>query len=448
MSQPHTSLATIPNRFAFIDSVSKIATQCSELSLMLVDIVRFSDVTTSLGINVGDQFLLEIANRIQKLFGNEVALGRISGDVFGVVFPNVSNEVKLRYSFDRLVEHFKVPMYHEDNAFMADFNVGVVCSNETHWVSNVTKQPSFDITAFVSRAEAALKQAKENKYENYFSLALKDKTDTGRSLALKADLKRALAQNELELYYQPKVNLDNLSVVGAECLLRWNHPLDGILFPGPLIEAAESYNMMNELGYWTLEQAFRTLAEFDAQRLSLSLSVNISPTQLYDNQLIPTLHMLSESYSIPMTRLELELTEDIALSNSLMVKKQLDELRGLGISISVDDFGKGYSNLAYIRDLHLDALKIDKAFVMELGSGDVNRAIIEAVKIIGVAKGCSVVAEGVETTEELERLQWHRCDVGQGYLLARPLWEADATAMLQARAQCVAGDNEAHGKAA
>jgi len=362
MSRPHTSLATIPNRFAFIDGVSKVASQCSELSLMLVDVVRFSDVTTSLGINVGDEFLLEIANRIQTLFGKEVALGRISGDVFGVVFPSVSNEATLRSSFDHLVEHFKVPMYHEDNAFMADFNVGVVCSNETHWVNNVTDKPTFDITAFVSRAEAALKQAKENKYENYFSLALKDKTDTGRSLALKADLKRALAQNELELYYQPKVNLDNLSVVGAECLLRWNHPLDGILFPGPLIEAAESYNMMNELGYWTLEQAFRTLAEFDAQRLSLSLSVNISPTQLYDNQLIPTLHMLSQSYSIPMTRLELELTEDIALSNSLMVKKQLDELRCLGISISVDDFGKGYSNLAYIRDLQLDALKIDKAF--------------------------------------------------------------------------------------
>ncbi|WP_269520414.1 putative bifunctional diguanylate cyclase/phosphodiesterase [Alteromonas sp. BMJM2] len=419
MSPIHTSLATIPNRFAFIDSVSKVASQCSELSLMLVDVVRFSDVTTSLGIHVGDQFLLKIANRIQKLFGSNVSIGRISGDVFGIVFPNVSNEATLRGSFEHLVEHFKVPMYHEDTAFMADFNVGVVCSNETHWVNSTTHKPSFDITAFVSRAEAALKQAKENKYENFFSLALKDKTDTGRSLALKADLKRALAQNELELYYQPKVDLENLSVVGAECLLRWNHPLDGLLFPGPLIEAAESYNMMNELGYWTLEQAFRTLAEFDAQRLSLSLSVNISPTQLYDNQLIPTLHMLSRSYSISMTRLELELTEDIALSNSLMVKKQLDELRSLGISISVDDFGKGYSNLAYIRDLHLDALKIDKAFVMELENGDVNRAIIEAVKIIGEAKGCRVVAEGVETVEQLHILREIGIGEGQGYLFSK-----------------------------
>lgn len=419
MSRTHTSLATIPNRFAFIDSVSKVASQCSELSLMLVDVVRFSDVTTSLGITVGDQFLLEIANRIQSLFGKDVFIGRISGDVFGIVFPNVSNEASLRYSFDYLIEHFKVPMHYEDNAFMADFNVGVVCSNDTHWVNSEVDTPRFDITAFVSRAEAALKQAKENKYENYFSLALKDKADTGRSLALKADLKRALSQNELELYYQPKVDLQTLQVVGAECLLRWNHPLDGVLFPGPLIEAAESYNMMNELGYWTLEQAFRTLAEFEALKLQLSLSVNISPTQLYDNQLIPTLHMLSKSYDIPMSRLELELTEDIALSNSLMVKKQLDELRSLDISISVDDFGKGYSNLAYIRDLHLDALKIDKAFVMELEEAGVNRAIIEAVKIIGEAKGCKVVAEGVETVEQLHILRDIGITDGQGYLFSK-----------------------------
>mgnify|MGYP000424532559 FL=1 len=228
MSQ-HTSLATIPNRYAFIDSISKQASRSGAISLMLVDVVRFSDVTTSLGIHVGDRFLLEIANRIQLLFGQSVYIGRISGDVFGIVFPNESNEGVMRKMFERLVEHFKTPMHYEGTAFIADFNVGVVCSDKRE----------FEITRFVSRAETALKQAKENKYENYFALTKTDKADTGRSLALKADLKRALAQNELELYYQPKVNLATLEVIGAECLLRWNHPLDGVLFPGPLIEAAE-----------------------------------------------------------------------------------------------------------------------------------------------------------------------------------------------------------------
>lgn len=411
MSQVHTSLATIPNRYAFIDSVSKEAALNQSLSLMLVDVVRFSDVTTSLGIHIGDRFLLEIANRIQLLFGDSVILGRISGDVFGIVFPNESNEHFLRKMFERLVEHFKTPMHYEDTAFIADFNVGVVCGSNNN--------QEFELTTFVSRAETALKQAKENKYENYYALSTIDKTNTGRSLALKADLKRALAHNELELYYQPKVDLNTLKVVGAECLLRWHHPLDGMLFPGPLIEAAESYNMMNELGYWTLEQAFRTLAEFEVLRLPLSLSVNISPTQLYDNHLVPTLRTLSQSYSIALSRIELELTEDVALSNSLMVKKQLDQLRDLGVSISVDDFGKGYSNLAYIRDLHLDALKIDKAFVMELEADPINRAIIEATKVIGDAKGCVVVAEGIETIEQLHILREVGVTRGQGYLFSR-----------------------------
>ncbi len=410
MSQVITSLATIPNRYAFIDIIAKRAIQSHSLSLMLIDVVRFSDVTTSLGIHVGDSFLLEIANRIQTLFNTKnVSVGRISGDIFGVVFPNQANEAKLRSMFDRLVEHFKTPMHYEGTAFIADFNVGVVSCDAR----------DFDITVFVSRAETALKLAKENKYENYCALTTRDKADTGKSLALKADLKRAIANNELELYFQPKVELTTLGVVGAECLLRWNHPLDGVLFPGPLIEAAESYNMMSELGYWTLEQAFRALAQFDTLRLELNLSVNISPTQLYDNQLIPTLRMLSQSYSMPLSRIELELTEDVALSNSLMVKKQLDELRDLGIKISVDDFGKGYSNLAYIRDLDLDALKIDKSFVMELTAHPVNKAIIEAAKVIGHAKGCGVIAEGVETIEQLHILRDIGITEGQGYLFSK-----------------------------
>lgn len=421
MSQVHTSLATIPNRYAFIDSISREASQSHSLSLMLVDVVRFSDVTTSLGIHIGDQFLLEIANRIQTLFGERVALGRISGDVFGIVFPNERSESVMRQMFERLVEHFKSPMHHEETAFIADFNVGVVCGSCSR----------FDITAFVSKAETALKQAKENKYENYYALTTFDKTDTGRSLALKADLKRAIANNELELYYQPKVDLNSLDIVGGECLLRWNHPLDGVLFPGPLIEAAESYNMMNELGYWTLEQAFRALSEFDALKLSLSLSVNISPTQLYDNQLIPTLTMLSDTYSMPLDRIELELTEDVALSNSLMVKKQLDQLRSLGVSISVDDFGKGYSNLAYIRDLDLDAIKIDKSFIMELEQHPVNRAIIEAAKVIGTAKQCAVVAEGVETMAQLHILREIGVKEGQGYLFSRAVPLRDFIALTQ-----------------
>ncbi|NVK55450.1 MAG: bifunctional diguanylate cyclase/phosphodiesterase [Alteromonadaceae bacterium] len=411
MQQTHSSMATIPNRYAFIDKVAKCGARHQQMSLMLIDVVRFSDVTTTFGIEVGDRFLLEIANRLQRLFNHDMEFGRISGDVFGVVLPGVHSTALLQQQFEYIIEHFKSPLYYEGHAFIADFNVGAV---------NMSKG-QFDLTLFVSRAEAALKQAKENKHENYCQLSMLDRAETGRGLALKADLRRALARDELELYFQPKVDLRTLTIISAECLLRWNHPTDGLLFPGALIEAAESYNMMNELGYWTLESAFRALVGFDIEGLNITLSVNISPTQLYDTQLVANLQSLSKQYNIDLSRIELELTEDVALSNSLMVKKQLAELHAMGIKISVDDFGKGYSNLAYIRDLTIDAIKIDKTFVMELTDNPVNRAIIEAAKLIGIAKQCAVIAEGIETIEQLHILREIGIATGQGFLFSKAI---------------------------
>lgn len=411
MGDIHQSLVTIPNRYAFLDRIDASVKNNNSLSLMLIDVVRFSDVSSSLGYEVGDTILLAIANRINELFGSEAQLGRISGDIFGLVLPGRHGEKQLRYHFNYLVEHFKTPITFDGHAFIADFNVGAVANS----LQNT------DTIKLLARAEAALKQAKENKYENIQILSLAEKAVTGRSLALKADLKRAFANDELEIYFQPKVELNTLKIIGAECLLRWNHPLDGVLFPGALIEAAESYNMMNELGYWTLEQAFKKSKQFSEQGVDVILSVNMSPTQLYDFNFIPTLKKLSAEYAISPSKFELELTEDVALSNSLMVKRQLSEARALGLKISVDDFGKGYSNLAYIRDLSIDTIKIDKTFVLELENNPVNKAIIQAAQLIGNALNCDIVAEGVETLGQMHILREMGILSGQGFLFSRAI---------------------------
>ncbi|WP_026374660.1 putative bifunctional diguanylate cyclase/phosphodiesterase [Aestuariibacter salexigens] len=409
MKPNHQSLATIPNRYAFLDVIDNAVGEHRELSLMLIDVVRFSDVSTSFGHAAGDTILLQIANRIAELFGDDALLGRVSGDVFGLVLFGRHTQRQLHHHYTHLIEHFKTPIFHADHAFIADFNVGAVTNTKRN----------HDTTLLISRAEAALKQAKENKYENFQLLSLLEKSDTSRSLTLKADLKRAFANDELELYFQPKVDLQTLKVQGAECLLRWNHPLDGVLFPGALIEAAESYNMMNELGYWTLEQAIKSAADFKAQGLDMLVSVNMSPTQLYDIKFASTLIELSNAYNVDMKRLQLELTEDVALSNSLMVKKQLAMARAMGTAIAIDDFGKGYSNLAYIRDMTIDTLKIDKTFVMELENNPVNAAIIQAAQVIGKSLDCEVVAEGIETMQQLHTLRELGINTGQGYLFSR-----------------------------
>lgn len=409
MTVVYRSLATIPNRYAFLDAISQRVARVPNLSLLLIDVVRFSDVSSSIGYEAGDQILVEIASRIKALFGNTSLLGRINGDMFGLVLPGSHSETQLTEFYQHLVEHFKTPICIDEHAFLADFNVGAVAN----LVDNR------DTNKLFAAAETALKQAKESKYQNFHILPLREKLDSSRSLALKADLKRAFSNDELTLYFQPKVDLHSMQIIGAECLLRWNHPLDGIIVPGSFIEAAESYNMMNELGYWVLDKAFYSALQLQMHGLDLQLSMNISPTQLYDAHFVSKVRALADLYGIDLRKIELELTEDVALSNSLLVKHQLAEIKAMGLSVAVDDFGKGYSNLAYLRDIELDTLKIDKTFVMGLDHNPVNRAIIEGSQLIAKAINCRVIAEGIETLSHLHTLRDIGIEAGQGFLFSK-----------------------------
>jgi diguanylate cyclase (GGDEF)-like protein len=370
--------------------------------------MRFSDVSSAFDHKAGDEILLQIVNRIHEIFGQDLILGRISGDIFGLVFDGKHSEAAMQAMFHHLIDHFKTPLYTNETAFIADFNVGIASRT----------RESVSTTKLISLAESALKLAKNNKHQNYSFVNDNENSVTGRGLALKADLTRAMNNDELELYFQPKVELATTKIIGAECLLRWNHPLDGVLFPGTLIEAAESYNMMNELGHWTISYALEKMEELNRQGFNIPISINLSPSQLYDVSLPRFLVSLIKRHSIQASMIELELTEDVALTNSLMVKRQLDEIRALGVKISMDDFGKGYSNLSFIRDLHLCAIKIDKAFVMELEQNPVNLAIVEATKLICDAKKCEVVAEGIETVQQLKLLNEMGICSGQGFLFS------------------------------
>ncbi|MCC2604290.1 putative bifunctional diguanylate cyclase/phosphodiesterase [Planctobacterium marinum] len=421
MSVIHNVLAEIPSRYAFLQKVQSLIDQNEQVSLFIIDVVRFSDVSTSFGYKAGDYILSEIVRRIQSIFAFDAEVGRVSGDVFGLVFPGQHRTTQLNSFYTRLNEHFKSPIHIGDHAFIADFNVGAVSNPDENR----------DVNKLFSGAETALKQAKGNKYDNFAIVSLTQKKHTGgRALALKADLKRAFANDELELYFQPKIDLKTLKIIGAECLLRWHHPLDGVLFPGALIDAAESYNMMNELGYWALRKAFDSLLYFQAAGFDINLAVNVSPTQLYDDKFVHRLKQYSENMCIDLSRIELELTEDAAMSNSLMVNQQLAAAKRLGAKIAIDDFGKGYSNLAYIRDLDIDTIKIDKTFIMQLLENPVNKAIVEATKVIADSLSCNVVAEGIEELQHLHILRELGIGSGQGYLFSQAVPMQDFIALL------------------
>lgn len=407
----HESLITIPNRYVFLGEIEQLLKVDPEQSLLLIDIVRFSDVSSSFGYEYGDKVLLEIANRIAFLFNDNAIFGRIGGDVFGLILSGSHQQNQLYDFYSHLVQHFKIPIQCDDHAFIADFNVG----------SASNPKNNSDINSFFSLAETALKQAKDNKFENFqHAQNLSDKT-SGRALALKADITRALDQNELEVYFQPKIELNTLKIIGAECLLRWNHPLDGLIFPGALIEAAESYNMMNELGYWVLEQAFMSAAYLNSVGLRLKIAVNMSPSQLYDLKFANNLRKMANKHQVELSQFELELTEDVALSNSILVKKQLSQIRALGATIAIDDFGKGYSNLAYLRDIEIDSIKIDKSFIMQIDESPVNRAIVEASKLIAEAANSELIAEGIESIQHLHILREIGVLTGQGFLFSKAI---------------------------
>lgn len=407
----HESLTTIPNRYAFLGQIEKLLKTDTDQSLLLIDVVRFSDVSTSLGYAFGDKVLLEIANRIAFLFHNNLIFGRIGGDIFGIILSGSHQQQQLHEFYNHLVQHFKIPIQCDDHAFIADFNVGAACN----------PNKNSDINVFFSLAETALRQAKDNKFDNFqYAQNLAEDT-SGRALALKADITRALSRNELELYLQPKIELNTLQIIGAECLLRWNHPLDGLIFPGPLIEAAESYNMMNELGYWVLDQAFKNASYLNSVGLHLNISVNMSPSQLYDLKFANNLKVMAQKHQLSLSQFELELTEDVALSNSILVKKQLAQIRSLGAKIAIDDFGKGYSNLAYLRDIDIDSIKIDKSFIMQIDQSPVNRAIVEASQLIAKAANCELVAEGIECIQHLHILRELGVNAGQGFLFAKAI---------------------------
>ncbi|WP_339901382.1 bifunctional diguanylate cyclase/phosphodiesterase [Paraglaciecola polaris] len=443
MKPVHDSLRTLPNRHVFLALIDKMLKKNPHHSMLLIDVVRFSDVSSSFGYELGDELLLNIANRICYLFaGHDAHLGRISGDIFGLVIPGKFSQVQLQRFYIHLIDHFKTPIAAGDHSFIADFNVGGVSSEES----------TVDASQFFTRVESALKQAKQNRYDNFCYMSLFDKTDNSRSITLKADLKRALAHNELEIYYQPKVNLHTLQITGAECLLRWNHPLDGILFPGALIEAAESYNMMHEMGYWVLEAAFKGAQQLTAANIHLKLSVNMSPTQLYDPHFVDHLARFARIYAVDLKQIEIELTEDVALSNSFGVTTQLKQIRALGVSVAIDDFGKGYSNLAYMRNIELDTIKVDKTFVMELGESPINRAVIEASKLIATAANCEVIAEGIENIHQLHVLREIGIVEGQGFLFSRAVPLPEFMALTQqdfivgnSHARRTDTDNKLHG---
>lgn len=413
MIQGKKTIFAVPSRFSFINNVRELVENNQAFSLLFLDVIRFSDINRYYGYSAGDQVLAEITQRLLTIQKEKCFIGKVSDDVFGIVIKGNLSEFQVKQFSQQITQMFTSPVTINDQSIVIDFKIAAARY----------PQNSADFEQLFSIIESTLLKIKRTRYEKFSLAPLSAKhLDNGKAITLQSDLRRALLDNELELYLQPKVALnDNYKISGAECLLRWNHPIDGLLIPSPIIETAETYHMMDSLGNWILKSGFWSALNLVMAGCKTDIAINVSPTQLYDNNLIANLKRFSDETSVPLSSIELELTENIILVNSLLISERIKQLKDLGLKISIDDFGTGYSNLAYIRNLPVDTIKIDKIFIDEINNHMVNQAIVGAIVQIANAMNATVVAEGIETMQQAETLKKLGVDYGQGFLFSRPM---------------------------
>ncbi|EYB67268.1 hypothetical protein DEIPH_ctg046orf0076 [Deinococcus phoenicis] len=413
----HDVLTGLANRQLFEKSLQEALQTSARLgtpaSLLFIDIDEFKDINDNFGHPVGDEVLRLLAGRLKGCVRPADTLARISGDEFTVVMP-LAEEQAARETAARVHEALALPLVLPGRELSVTASIGI----------SVTPEGGPDGAAMQRSADLALYAAKRRKPGSVvFHQKLADQAS--ERFRLGADLRRATERGELELHYQPVVQLGSRRVVGAEALLRWRHPDLGLVPPATFIPVAEETGLIVPIGEWVLREACRQGAVWRRQGRAFHLAVNVSAVQFGHPDFVDTVAACLRDTGFPARRLELELTERVVMSDAEESVRRMQHLRNLGVSISVDDFGTGYSSLSYLPRLPLNTLKIDRSFVSQLHPASSAYAVVRAIIMLAQSLGLETVAEGVETAEELAVLRDLGCTLGQGYLFARPLRATD-----------------------
>jgi diguanylate cyclase (GGDEF)-like protein len=423
----HDSLTGLPNRLLFRDRVELALTRAerrgSFVAVLFLDLDRFKVVNDTLGHSVGDQLLRDVSDRllatlrasdaVARVRGDEFTLACFGGDEFVMLCEDFASEDQSVRVAERVQQALLRPFFLAREEYVVTASIGIALASAA----------DRDAEGLVRDAEAAMYRAKEAGPGHWelFDELLRDRAL--ERLGTERELRRALESGELRLHYQPIVAFDGGSIQGAEALVRWQHPERGLVPPGEFIPVAEESALIFQIGAWTLreacEQATRWRAEF-GDRAPLPVSVNVSARQLAEAQLPEIIRQVLAETGLSAGDLAIEITETALIENSSVPAASLDELRSLGVKILLDDFGTGYSSLSHLRRFPIDVLKIDRSFVMHLGAGGEDAAIVQAIAAMARALSLGVVAEGVETAEQAAEAEALGCGLAQGYYFARP----------------------------
>jgi len=412
----HDTLTGLPNRVA-LDYRLEEALQTSQkyrrfLAVLYLDLDGFKAINDGLGHDIGDELLKAVAARLRQELGPEDTLAYLTGDEFVFVLPNVATHDNVVKTATRILDLFDTPFILGEKTLYISTSIGVACSHDDGQKARTLLQ----------HADLAVEAAKKQGRNTWKWYQDKETPITSEHVMLRHGLYTALREDQFELYYQPIINADNGNIYNVEALIRWHHPTKGLISPGTFIPVAEQTGQIIPLGRWVLRQACHTLAALHAEgRRILPVSVNISSLQFCREGFLDEIRSLLKETRIPPALLELELTESILLDEPEKSIALLHALRDMGLSLAIDDFGTGFSSLSYLRDLPINKVKLDRAFIMDILTSRPNAALVEGIITIAHHMGFVVVAEGIETVEQQHDLNGRHCDLLQGFLYSRPI---------------------------
>jgi diguanylate cyclase (GGDEF)-like protein len=426
-------LTGLPNRVLFLDRLAHAVERARRhkdfrFAVLSLDLDRFKAVNDSLGMRVGDELLLAHARRLEHCVRTEDTVARLSGDEFAILLESLADDADAGRVAERMLRALGEPVPTREGEVFAGASIGIVLSSSG-------LEPGDDANVrLLQQAGVAMSRAKaagRGRYEMF------DRAMQARAVArlrMETDLRVALERGEFELHYQPLVALKSGRVTELEALIRWNHPTRGIIAPLDFIPLAEETGLIIPIGSWVLSEASRQVREWQQRHPRaepLTLSVNLSVKQFAQPDFVAHMAGMVRASGLDPHCLKLEITESIAIDDPDRTRGMLDELRLLGVRMYLDDFGTGYSSLGQLHRLSLDAIKIDRSFVMRMSEGPMHWQLVRTVRDLARNIGVTVIAEGVETPEQLEELRLLGCESAQGYLFSRPVPAGEVELLLK-----------------
>ncbi|QYR20896.1 EAL domain-containing protein [Paenibacillus sp. sptzw28] len=409
----HDSVTGLNNRLFFHEHLNELLEQTKQtghsIAVLFLDLDHFKLINDTNGHSFGDLLLQQVGDRLSATLPNNEVISRIGGDEFTIILPDITAYHQIEELTNRVINMFQIPFYLKDTEHYITSSIGIA----------VFPEHGADSQALLKNADTAMYRAKEEGKNNYRFYDCTMNPDADEKLEIKNSLRRALSRGEFEVYYQPQIGINTGLIVGLEALIRWNHPKLGMVPPSKFIPIAEDTGLIVPIGEWVLRTVCVQSQAWQSSGIPpVKIAVNLSARQLQQINLVGQIKQIIEESGLNPGYLELEITENMAMQDANLAK--LSELRDMGITISIDDFGTHYSSLSYLKRLPVNKIKIDRSFVIGISEDPKDEAIIIAMLLVARNLNLTVIAEGVETLAQYSFLRTNQCDDIQGFLFYKP----------------------------